>query len=135
MAGAKVTWTGSRTFIGTDSTNHSVVISSKDDGVGMKPNELLLVSLASCSGYDVVEILQKKRLELKGLEISVEAEQLKENPWPFILIKVHYTITGRGISEKDAEQAIHLSEEKYCSVAATIRGVATIESSFSIIEA
>lgn len=134
MANAKVVWTGSKTFIGTDSTNHSVVISSKDDGVGMKPNELLLVSLASCSGYDVVDILQKKRLDLDGLEISVEAEQQKENPWPFILIKVHYKVFGKGISEKDVQQAIQLSEEKYCSVAATIRGVAKIEHSYSITE-
>ncbi len=60
MSSAKVQWIGGKKFVGTDLTNHSVVLSTPDKGVGMKPSELLLVALASCTAVDVVEILAKK---------------------------------------------------------------------------
>ena len=71
MSSATVKWIGGKQFIGVDSTQHSVVLSTPDEGVGMKPSELLLVALASCTAVDVVEILDKKRAVLKTLEISV----------------------------------------------------------------
>ena len=52
MGSAKVRWLEGKTFIGTDSTNHSVVLSTPDEGVGMKPSELLLVALASCTAVE-----------------------------------------------------------------------------------
>ena len=52
-----------------------MVLSTPDEGIGMKPSEMLLVALASCTAVDVVEILAKKRQELTGLEIGVSAEQ------------------------------------------------------------
>lgn len=133
MANALIKWAGNKTFIGVDSTNHSVVLSTKDDNVGMKPSELLLVALGSCTAVDVVEILQKKRLDLKGLEISVEGEQHKDPPWPFQKVHIHYKLFGSNIKENDARQAIELSEQKYCSVASTIRCMAKIETDFEII--
>ena len=119
-------------FVSTDSTGHSVVLSTTDEGIGMKPSELMLVALASCTAVDVVEILNKKRLELTSLEISAEAEQEKEPPWTFRKIHLTYRLKGEGLTEKDVRQAIDLSEEKYCSVAATLRGVAEITTSFEI---
>jgi putative redox protein len=134
MATGFVKWTGGKTFIGVDSTNHSVVLSSKEDNVGMKPSELLLVAVGTCSAFDVVDILQKKRLNLKGLEISVQGEQQSEPPWPFKKIHIHYKLTGADITDKDAQQAIELSEQKYCSVAATVRGVAEITTDFEVVK-
>jgi putative redox protein len=122
MASASIRWAGGQTYIGTDSTKHSVVISTPGDGVGMKPSELLLVALCSCSAVDVVEILEKKRLKLSGLEVCASAEQEKEAPWTFRKIHLIYKLTGTGLNEKAVEQAIFLSEDKYCSVAATVRG-------------
>ncbi len=63
MAKANVSWFGGKRFVGTDSTNHSVVLSTPDEGIGVKPSDMLLVALASCTSVDVVEILQKKKLE------------------------------------------------------------------------
>lgn len=100
----------------------------------MKPSELMLVALASCTAVDVVEILGKKRIELESLEISAEAEQEKDPPWTFRKIHLLYRLKGEGLTEKDAEQAIHLSESKYCSVASTLRGVAEITTSFEILK-
>lgn len=132
MSSATVKWIGGKQFIGVDSTKHSVVLSTPDEGVGMKPSELLLVALAACTAVDVVEILNKKRLGLETLEISAEAEQEQEPPWTFRKIHLNYRLKGDKLNEKDVAQAIELSEEKYCSVAATLRGVAEITTSFEI---
>jgi len=76
MAEAKVRWTGERTFIGTDSGKHSVVLGgTKTELIGMKASEMLLVALATCSSYDVVSILEKKKIDLTKLEVFVTAEQ------------------------------------------------------------
>ncbi len=132
MANTTVRWIGSKQFVGIDSTQHSVVLSTPDDGVGMKPSELLLVALASCTAVDVVDILAKKRIELTSLEISATGEQDTEPPWPFRKIHLLYKLRGDKLTPEAVTQAIKLSEEKYCSVSATIRGVAEITTSFEI---
>jgi putative redox protein len=98
----------------------------------MKPSELLLVALASCTAVDVVEILAKKKLHLESLEISAEAQQDQDPPWTFRKIHLTYKFKGADLTDKDVQQAIDLSEHKYCSVAATVRGVAEITTSFEI---
>lgn len=134
MATATVKWIGGKQFVGIDSTHHSVVLSTPDEGVGIKPSELLLIAVASCSAVDVVEILEKKRTPLTHLEISVSAEQDQDPPWTFRKIHIHYRIGGKNLTEKAVSQAIQLSEEKYCSVAATIRPTAQITTEFEILE-
>jgi putative redox protein len=133
MASALVKWVKGKQFVGTDSTNHSVVLSTPDEGTGMKPSELLLVALASCTAVDVVDILAKKRTPVESLEISASAEQDSDPPWTFRKIHLEYVVKGAGITEKSLQQAIHLSETGYCSVAATLRGVAEISTSYTLI--
>lgn len=133
MSSAQVKWIGGKRFVGIDSTKHSVVLSSTDEGVGMKPSELLLVALASCSSVDVVDIMTKKRQPLESLEVSVSAEQDADPPWTFRKIHLTYVVKGKGIQEKDIAQAIELSEKKYCSVASTVSGVAEITTSFEVL--
>lgn len=132
----RVKWTGGRQFIGTDSGNHSVVLSShmEDGHTGMKPSDLLLVALASCSAYDVVDILEKKRAELKLLEVEVTKVQDKDPPMTFRKIHLNYRVKGLNLTEKGLEQAIRLSLDKYCSVAATVSGKAEISYSFNFSE-
>ncbi len=134
MGTATVKWIGGKQFVGIDSTCHSVVLSTADEGVGMKPSELLLIAAASCSGVDVVDILRKKRLELTSLDISATGEQDQDPPWTYRKIRIHYRLTGKGLTEKAVAQAIELSHEKYCSVTTTLRGVAEIISDFEIVE-
>ncbi|MEK7310572.1 MAG: peroxiredoxin, partial [Chloroflexota bacterium] len=69
MGATTVKWIGSKQFVGIDSTNHSVVLSSVADGVGMKPSDMLLIALDSCTAIDVIDILAKKRMPLSSLEI------------------------------------------------------------------
>ena len=131
-----VKWVEKKQFIGTDDSKHSVVMSSQDEenGVGMSPSQLLLVGLGGCTSYDVVGILQKKRQRLTGLEAIVTGEQDPNPPWTYRKIHIHYVVRGRGLSEKAVQTAIKLSEEKYCSVAATVRGKAEITYEYTIVE-
>lgn len=133
MSAATVRWIGGKQFVGIDSGKHSVVLSTAAEGVGMRPSELLLVALASCTAVDVVEILNKKRQLLSGLEINVTGEQDADPPWAYRKIELLYRLRGKGLEEKAIAQAIKLSEEKYCSVSATLRGVAQIETRFEIL--
>lgn len=134
MGTATVKWIEGKQFIGIDSTNHSVVLSTPKEGIGIKPSDLLLIAVASCSAVDVVEILEKKRMTLTHLEISSSGEQDQDPPWTFRKIHMHYKIGGKNLTEKAVAQAIQLSEEIYCSVAATIRGTAEIVTDFEILE-
>ncbi len=130
-----VTWLQSLQFVGTDSSKHSVVLSgqSEADGVGMKPSELLLVSLAGCTAYDVVNILRKKRKKLLDVRVSAEGTQSDAPPYPFVRIHLHYVVCGEGITERDAAKAIQLSREKYCSISATLAAGVEITSDYEIV--
>jgi putative redox protein len=134
MGTTTVKWISGKQFVGIDSTRHSVVLSTPDEGVGIKPSELLLIALSSCTAVDVVEILSKKRMSLDHLEIQCTGEQDQDPPWTFRKIHLRYIVGGEGLSEKAIAQAIQLSEEKYCSVAATLRATADITTEFEIIE-
>ncbi len=135
-------WVGhdSTMFITRDSFGHMVVAGSwpKDgeegwvEWKGVKPSDLLVMALVSCSGYDVVTILRRQRQELTDLRITADAQQASEPPYQFTDIHLHYVVTGRDLDPAKVERAIKLSEEKYCSVAATIRGVANITNSFEV---
>ena len=134
MPTTTVEWVKDKTFIGTDSGGHSVVLSGDDPAIGVRPSQMLLVALAACTGYDVVDIMEKKRKPLSSLQVFTTGEHDKEYPRPFRTIHIKYVVSGENLTEKAVAHAISLSEEKYCSVAATLRGVATITTSFEIVE-
>ncbi len=82
MATTTLKWIEGQKYIGTDSTQHSVVISTPSEGIGMKPSDLLLVALSACTAVDVVDILAKKRTPVTGLEITASGEQDADPPGP-----------------------------------------------------
>ncbi len=142
MGQIAVKWVGddSRMFVGRDSMGRTVVAGSwgkPEDQAwtewrGAKASDLLVIALCSCSAYDVVDILRKQRVTLTGLTVIADAEQAPEPPWAFTHIHLHYIATGPNLDPKKVERAIALSEEKYCSVAATIRGVTKITHDFEV---
>ena len=89
MPTAKVRWVEGMQFVGTDSGGHSVVLSGDDQQSGVRPSEMLLVALASCTAVDVVEIMAKKRKPLRKLEIVISGERDPEPPWPYRRIEVN----------------------------------------------
>lgn len=133
MRKSTVKWVSGKTFVGTDSNNHSVVLSGDDPSVGVSPAEMLLVALSACSAYDVVAILEKKRKKLTALEVTAEGEITDELPFHYRTIHVTYRLSGEGLTEAAVGQAIDLSHNKYCTVAATVRGVAEVTTAFEII--
>ncbi len=123
MGQIRIKWVEDRLMVGSDSNNNSIVIGrtlQANHGEGVKPAELLLMAAASCSGYDVVEILQKQRQPLRNLEVICSGDQLKDPPYSFTGMHLHYIVYGDLDGEK-VERAIQLSQEKYCSVIATLR--------------
>lgn len=142
MSNIAVKWTGhhSQMFVGRDTFGH-VVLSGSWPGEGdwtewkaLKPSDMLLISLASCSGYDVVMIMERQHQKLTNLYITVDGEQNDKPPYAFTNIHLHYTVEGENLDESKVARAIQLSEEQYCSVAATIRGVAKLSHSFEIVD-
>jgi putative redox protein len=131
---AQVKWLDKLEFVGTDSTRHSLVMSSQDEenATGLKPSELLLLALAGCTAVDVVMIMRKKRQAMTGLEINVRGEQDDNPPWTFRHIHLEYVVRGKGLSEKGLAQAIQISEEKYCSVRNSL--TCEVTSSYRIVE-
>ena len=136
MTEVKVKWVEKMQFVGTDTTKHSLVMSAQDDenGTGLKPSDLLLLALGGCTGVDLVSILRKQRQNLTDLEINITAEQDSDPPWTFRKIHLEYVLYGTDLLERAVDRAIRLSEKKYCSVSATVSGVAKVTSGFRIIE-
>lgn len=87
--------------------------------------ELVLIALCGCTAYDVVSILQKKREPFTSVEVSAQGEKAPEPPRVYTEIKLVYRVTGK-VSRKSVEDAVRLSEEKYCSVSAMLNKTARI---------
>lgn len=141
MSNVALRWAGkeSQLFYGRDSYGHVLMAGSWSEGEpeqqdwkAVKPSDLLMLSLASCSAYDVVMILKRQRQELTDLYVAVDGKQASDPPYQFTDIHLHYIVEGNDLDPKKVARAIELSEEKYCSVAATIRGVANLSHSFEI---
>jgi putative redox protein len=132
-----IKWTGARMMLGVDSRGAAIPIGFNREAEpawkAVKPSDLLLLAAASCSAYDVVEILQKQREPLEGLDIQCSGEQITEQPYNFVSVHLKYTIKG-SVNPKKVERAIQLSEDKYCSVLATLRPSLEISSEFEILE-
>ena len=133
MGMTTVRWVTGEVFAATDSNNHSAVLSTTKANVGMKPSELLVVALCSCTSVDIVNILEKKRLPLESLEVQATSQQDPEPPWTFRKMHLKYILKGKGLTPKDVEQAIRLSEEKYCSVSNTLKATVDITWEYEIL--
>jgi putative redox protein len=126
-------WTGdSLQFVGKTAYGSPVAVGGDREGAGAKPSDLLPLSLAACTAYDVVEILRKQRQRLDDLTVEVTSVQDPDPPWTFRAIHVEFTLTGE-IDERKAARAIDLAEAKYCAVAATLRPVVDLTHAFTIV--
>ncbi len=126
------------TFVGKTDSNHWITMDGPENfygsNAGIRPKELLLLSLAGCTGSDVVAILQKKKVDLKGFEINITAEQQEEHPQVYTKIHLEFVFYGKNISDNDVARAIELSQTKYCSVTVMLQKSVTIEHSHKIVE-
>lgn len=122
-----------RQFVATSGTGHHILIDDAAGSTGAKPIELVAIALAGCTAFDVIGILRKKRQQVTGYEVTVEAEQTPDPPQVFTKVHIHHIVTGAGIAEHALRDAIHLSETKYCSVGAMVKQSAEIQSTYEIV--
>jgi len=124
-----------RQFVATSGTGHHFLIDDAAGNTGAKPIELVAVALAGCTAFDVIGILRKKRQQVTGYEVTVEADQTPDPPQVFTKVRIHHIVTGVDIAEHALRDAIRLSETKYCSVGAMVKQSAKIESTYEIVPA
>jgi putative redox protein len=132
---ASVRYAGDELFIGFSPGGHAITIDTKSDRHSAPtPMDMLLVAVAGCTAVDVISILQKKRQDVSDYRVEITGVRKEEHPRAFISFHVHHIVHGRGVSEKAVADAVQLSDEKYCSVAATVRPTAEITTTYEIVE-
>jgi putative redox protein len=124
-----------RQFVAQSGSGHTLLIDDAAGGTGPKPIELVAVGLAGCTAFDVITILrQKYHQKVTGYEVRVEADQAERPPQVFTKVRIHHVVTGFEIDAAAVEQAIRLSEEKYCSVGAMVQKAASLHTTYEIVE-
>jgi putative redox protein len=135
MPKARVVWIEDKAFLGTDSSQHATLVSSQqgESAYGIKPTELFLIALASCTAVTFVQVMEKKRQVLQSLEIDVEGSQAPDPPWQFERIRTLFRVRGVELDPQAVSRAIELAEEKYCSVVASLSERVRRETEFEIL--
>ncbi len=124
---ANATWKSDMLLDATSHSAHSLLFDGDPAHThGPSPMEVVLMGLCGCTAIDVISILRKKREPFTGLTVSAEAEQATEPPKVFTKVRLVYRVSGK-VSAKAMEDAVRLSETKYCSVAGMISKTATID--------
>jgi len=125
MIESKVTWADGERFIGQALSGHAMVVDAGSTKSANSPVELVLIGLCGCTAADVVSILRKKREPFTSVEVIAKGERAAEPPTVYTEIKLLYRVGGK-VSRKAVEDAVRLSEEKYCSVSAMLAKTAKI---------
>lgn len=124
-----------RQFVAQTGSGHHLLLDDAAGGSGPKPIELVAAALAGCTAFDVITVLrQKYHQKITGYEVRVEADQAERPPQVFTQVRVHHVVTGHSIDPAAVEEAIRLSEGKYCSVEAMLRQSATFATSYEVVE-
>jgi putative redox protein len=124
-----------RQFLAQSGSGHQMILDDSAGGTGPKPIELVAVGLAGCTAFDVITILrQKYHQKVTGYGVSVEAEQAERPPQVFTAVRIHHVVTGVDVDKGAVEEAIRLSEEKYCSVGAMVQKTASFHTTYEVVE-
>ncbi len=144
-----VSWTGAlgtrsgMGFVAETGSGHTLVMdgapdADKPDNGGQnlapRPLETVLAGTGGCTAYDVVLILKRGRLDVKGCTVRLTAERAGTDPKVFTRIHMHFTVSGKNLAAAAVERAIALSHEKYCSASIMLGKTAEITSSFELVE-
>ncbi|MBA3711585.1 MAG: OsmC family protein [Pyrinomonadaceae bacterium] len=112
---------GDGLFVAITPSGHAQVLETNSERASAAtPMELLLIALGGCTAVDVISILRKKREHVTDYRVEVRGERRDELPRKFMRMEVRHIVRGRNVSARAVEQAVELSETKYCSVAATL---------------
>lgn len=133
MQTASVMWIGEEKFVATSPSGHSIALDSdRMSNKAPSPMELLLMALGACTATDIVVVLKKKRQKLEALEVICSGERAAEPPKVWVKLELLYRLRGT-LDEAAVQRAIQLSDEKYCSVSATLRKSATLTCRYELL--
>ena len=125
-------------FSAETGSGHLLSMDGAPDGGGRnlapRPMETVLAGTGACTAYDVVLILRRGRHDVRGCQVKVSADRADTDPKVFTTIRMHFVVTGRGLTEPVVERAVRLSHEKYCSASAMLAKTAEFTTSFELIE-
>lgn len=130
-------WLGNMQFDAVLGGHHLVMDAMPENGgndAGPRPKELMIASLAGCTGMDVVSILNKMKIFPEKFDIEIEAELTEEHPKHYIRIHLIYLFKGKGMDEEKIKKAVLLSQDKYCGVSAVYRKTMHISHEIKILE-
>jgi len=145
-----VSWTGATGarsgmgFLAETGSGHVLVMDGAPDparpaqggqNLAPRPMETVLAGTGGCTAYDVVLILQRGRLDVRGCSVKLTSERAAADPKVFTKIHMHFTVSGRDLPAAAVERAIALSHEKYCSASIMLAKTATITTSFEVLAA
>jgi putative redox protein len=135
---AKIRWVDGRMFLGESGSGHTVVMDGPADhggrNMGIRPMEMILLGVGGCSSFDVIDILQKGRHDVRDCVTELTAERVDAIPSVFKKIHLHFVVSGHNLKADVVERAIKLSAEKYCSASIMLSAVVEITHDFEIIE-
>ena len=129
---AQLKWTDGMQFIARAGKGPAVVLDSSDGGSGPSPMEMVLIGVAGCSAIDVIMIMKKKRAQVADFQVNITGERAEEYPKRYADIQIEFVLHGKDIKPKAVEQAIQLSETKYCGAMASLN--ATFETIYRIVD-
>lgn len=136
---ARIKWVENAAFVGTTGSGHGLLIDGPPDiggrNLGVRPMELMLLSVGACSAVDVVHILKKSRQPVADVQVEVKGERTDTDPKVFTKIHLHFVVAGQGLTRDRVERAVALSAEKYCSASIMLgRAGAVITHDFELRE-
>jgi putative redox protein len=97
--------------------------------------ETVLAGTGGCTAYDVVLILKRGRQQVSGCTLRIDAQRADTDPKVFTRIHMHFTVSGKALSEAAVARAIQMSHDKYCSASAMLAKTAQMSTAFDIVEA
>jgi putative redox protein len=136
----KVSWSPDlgMAFVAETGSGHLLTMDGAPEGGGRnlapRPMETVLAGSGACTAYDVVLILKRGRHDVRGCEVKLDADRATDDPKVFTRVRMHFKVSGRGLSAAAVERAIALSRDKYCSAIGMLRHTAQIETTFDLQE-
>ncbi|MDI6861125.1 MAG: OsmC family protein [Caldisericia bacterium] len=121
----ELNWIEKMRFEGETHSKHKITLDASEDvggeNKGPRPMELFIIGLMGCTAMDVISILTKMKKHVKSFKIEVDATKAETHPKVWTDINLKYILEGEDLDEKSVETAIELSQNKYCSAAATLK--------------
>ena len=125
-------------FVAETGSGHAFVMDGAPEGggrnLGPRPMEVVLAGTGACTAYDVVLILKRSGLDVRGCDVRLESTRADTDPKVFTAINFHFVVRGRKLRANVVERAVQLSHEKYCSASIMLGKTAEITRTIEIVD-